>query len=157
MRVKKVLGVLGLLLVVAGAGGYLFLRSLGMFASAPVYANGEGAIGGYDPVAYFTRGQPLIGSPEFTHDWNGASWRFASAAHRDEFALAPTKYAPQFGGYCAKAISDNYTARGDGRVWAIVDGKLYLNFDESVAREWSADRARRIASAEARWPTVLRD
>lgn len=157
MPLKKILIGLVLLLVAAAAGGFLILRSMGLFASAPVYANADGAIGGYDPVAYFTQGQAVAGSPEFTHTWNGASWRFASAAHRDAFAAEPDQYAPQFGGYCAKAISDNYTARGDGAVWAVVDGKLYLNFDENVAQQWSADRARRIADAERNWPTVLRD
>ena len=157
MRIKRILIGLAALLVVAAIGGFLFLRSIGMFASAPVYATADGAIGGYDPVAYFTQGQATRGSPEFTHDWNGASWRFANAAHRDVFAAEPDKYAPQFGGYCAKAISDDYTARGDGAVWAVVDGKLYLNFDEKIAQQWSADRARRIADAERNWPTVLRD
>ena len=62
------------------------------------------AIDGYDPVAYFTDGRPVEGSKEFDDDWNGATWRFASAAHRDLFAAAPEKYAPQYGGYCAWAV-----------------------------------------------------
>lgn len=141
--------------VVAALGGFFFLRSLGMFSSEPVYATSEGAIGGYDPVAYFSLGKPTQGSAEFTHEWNGARWRFSNAEHRDLFAADPEKYAPQYGGYCAKAVSDNYTARSDPQAWAIVDGKLYLNFDQTVAEQWSANKSERITAANGYWPGVL--
>ncbi len=69
------------------------------WAVTPVYQTDEGAIGGYDTVAYFTVGKPVKGSKEFTHQWNGASWLFSSAGNRDLFKAAPEKYAPQYGGY----------------------------------------------------------
>lgn len=141
--------------VVAALGGFLFVRSLGMFSSDPVYETNEGAIGGYDPVAYFTLGKPTPGAAEFTHEWNGAAWRFANAEHRDLFAASPEKYAPQFGGYCAFAVSENYTARTDPEVWAIVEDRLYLNFDGDVAKQWSAAKTERIAAAARNWPAVL--
>lgn len=106
MRLKKifVIGIAVLLLLLAGGG--LFLRSIGMFAGSEVYATSQGAIDGYDPVAYFTLGQPTRGAADITHEWNGATWHFANAQHRDAFVAAPEKYAPAFGGYCAKAVSD---------------------------------------------------
>lgn len=155
MRLRKILLILSAVLVVASLGGFAYLRSLGILSSAPVYSTAEGAIGGYDAVAYFTLGTPTPGSPEFTHPWQGAQWRFASAANRDLFAADPERYAPRFGGYCAYAVSENYTARTDPQVWAIVDDRLYLNFDAEVAATWSADRQARIARAEANWPAVL--
>jgi YHS domain-containing protein len=57
------------------------------------------AIKGYDPVAYFTLGEPTRGSAEFEHTWMGAKWRFANAAHLELFKSNPGKFAPQYGGY----------------------------------------------------------
>ncbi len=115
------------------------------------------AISGADPVAYFTDGRALEGSSDFTHEWNGAKWRFASAENRDQFARNPEKYAPQFGGYCAWAVSQGYTAPIDPEAWTIVAGKLYLNYSKSVQAEWSQDVAGNIAKGEANWPGVLKD
>jgi YHS domain-containing protein len=57
------------------------------------------AIKGYDTVAYFTLGEPTLGSPEFEHEWRGAKWRFANAEHLEMFKQDPERYAPQYGGY----------------------------------------------------------
>ena len=123
---------------------------------APVYRTLLGtAIDGTDPVAYFTEGRPVDGSSEFTHEWNGATWRFASAANRDAFAAEPEKYAPQYGGYCAWAVSQGYTASTDPEAWKIVDGKLYLNYDKNVQANWEKDIPGFISSADANWPKVL--
>lgn len=113
------------------------------------------AVGGYDPVAYFSEGRPVLGSRQFTHQWKGATWRFASAASRDAFAASPRKYAPQYGGYCAWAVSQGYTAKGDPNVWKIVSGKLYLNYSPGVQRQWSADIPGNITKANNNWPGVL--
>src|SRR5688572_11145764 len=106
------------------------------------------AMDGYDPVAYVTDGRPVAGSSQFETKWNGALWRFASAAHRDAFRTDPERYAPQFGGYCAYAVSQGYTANGDPRVWKIVDGGLYLNYSASVQRNWEKDIRGYIAKAD---------
>ena len=113
------------------------------------------AIGGYDPVAYFTEGRPVAGSTNFELRWNGATWRFASAASRARFEANPATYAPAFGGYCAWAISQNYIAPGDPLVWRIVDGRLYLNFNRRAQALWEADLAGAIARGNANWPAVL--
>jgi len=113
------------------------------------------AVDGYDPVAYFTDGKPVEGSKEFTLDWNGATWRFASAAHRDEFRQAPEKYAPQYGGYCAWAVSQNYTADSDPEAWTIVDGKLYLNYNRKVMATWQQDVPGNVTKADGNWPKLL--
>jgi YHS domain-containing protein len=122
----------------------------------PVHATAQGiAIGGYDTVAYFTDGRPVLGSAEFAHRWNGVTWRFASADARDRFAADPEAYAPRFGGYCAWAISQNYIAPGDPLIWRIVDGQLYLNFNARARELWEADRPAAIARGHANWPSVL--
>lgn len=114
------------------------------------------AIKGYDPVAYFTDGKPAKGDAKFSHEWNGATWHFASAEHRDLFKASPDKYAPQFGGYCAWAVSQNYTANSDPEnAWKIVNGKLYLNYNRDVQKKWEDDVPGNIAKGETNWPKVL--
>ncbi len=124
-------------------------------ATPKIYSNRGVAVDGSDVVAYFTEGAPVEGSPEFSHDWNGVTWHFASAANRDTFAADPAKYAPQYGGYCAWAVSEGYTASTTPEAWKIVDGKLYLNYSRRIQRRWEKDIPARIAAADANWPGVL--
>jgi hypothetical protein len=142
------------LAVLAGFG------SIALSASAKEAAIHTGffgslAVGGYDPVAYFTKGQPVEGKKEYQTRWMDAEWRFASAENRDLFIASPEKYAPQYGGYCAWAIAQGKTASGDPQLWKIVGGKLYLNYDEEVQRRWEKDIPGFVASADRNWPTVL--
>jgi YHS domain-containing protein len=123
---------------------------------ARVFAERGLAIRGTDPVAYFTEGRPVRGRAEFTHTWAGATWRFASAANRDRFATDPERYAPAYGGFCAWAVSEGYTAPIDPAAWRIVDGRLFLNYDRSVQRQWERDIPGRIARGDANWPAVQR-
>ena len=117
---------------------------------------GKTAIHGYDPVAYFTDGKPVMGKDEFVFEWNGAKWHFATAEHRDAFKSAPEKYAPQYGGYCAYAVSQGHTADIDPKAWSIVDGKLYLNYDEDIQKKWKADVPGYITKADKNWPGVVK-
>jgi hypothetical protein len=118
-------------------------------------ASGDIAIKGYDPVAYFSAGAPTKGDPRFVHRWSDAVWQFASAKNRDLFARNPEKYAPQFGGYCAWAVSRGYTADVDPQAFRIVDGRLYLIFSTAVERRWEQDIAGNIERARSNWPAVL--
>jgi hypothetical protein len=118
-------------------------------------SRGQLALHGYDPVAYFTEGRPIEGTGSFEHRWNGAVWRFATAQNRDVFAKDPARYAPEFGGYCAWAVSRGYTARVDPSAWRIVDGRLYLNYSKRVQKLWEEDVPGNIAKGRRNWPGVL--
>ena len=125
-------------------------------AEPPVRTDAHGlAVDGHDPVAYFTDGQPAPGVAEFEIEWMAAKWRFASAEHRDAFVAEPEKYAPRYGGYCAYAVANGYTAKADPEAWKIVDGRLYLNYNQKVRETWLEDPAGYIAKADANWPGVL--
>ncbi|NJK62789.1 MAG: YHS domain-containing protein [Synechococcaceae cyanobacterium SM2_3_1] len=113
------------------------------------------AVRGTDVVAYFTQGKAVDGNEEFSHDWRGVTWLFASAEHRDQFAANPETYAPAYGGYCAWAVSQGYTAPIDPQAWSIVDDQLYLNFNRNIQRRWERDIPGNIAKADANWPGVL--
>ena len=133
-----------------------FLTAEPAAAKEPVYQSFLGtAIDGTDSVAYFTEGRPVEGSPDFTHEWNGATWRFSSAANRDKFKAEPERYAPQYGGYCAWAVSQGYTASTEPDAWKIVDNKLYLNYNKGVQAQWEGDIPGNIAAADGNWPSVL--
>jgi hypothetical protein len=114
------------------------------------------AVGGYDPVAYFTAGVATPGRADITLEHSGAIWRFASPASRDAFRAAPDRFAPRYGGYCAYAVAGGGTSGGDPRYWRIVDGRLYLNASARVHEKWGRDIAGYIAKADANWPAVLK-
>jgi len=112
------------------------------------------ALQGYDAVSYFEGKAPQKG--DFTNGvhWNGATWLFASAEHAKRFKKNPTKYAPQFDGYCALAASLGYKAPGDALTGVVVNDKLYVNFNEQAKTLWSEDVPGNIKKAEANWPKL---
>jgi YHS domain-containing protein len=116
------------------------------------------AIRGYDPVAYFTESAPVKGSAAYEYQWKGATWRFSSAENLQRFKENPEAYAPQYGGYCAKALSDGVLASTVPDAWKIVDGKLYLNYSQQAQAEWLADGnppVEKIEKADGFWPNIL--
>jgi YHS domain-containing protein len=113
-----------------------------------------GALGGYDPVAYFS-GTPAKGQAGLTASYKGATYRFATAENRAKFLANASAYAPQYGGYCAWAAARGYTAPGDPRYWKVVGGKLYVNYDAGVQKKWEKDIPGFIAKADKNWPGIL--
>ena len=126
-------------------------------ADKPVYTGffSSVALSGYDPVAYFTENKPVKGDSRYSTEYQGAQWHFSSAVNRDAFVADPKRYAPQYGGYCAWAVSEGDTASADPKLWKIIDGKLYLNYDADVQKKWELDIAGHIRKADKNWPAVL--
>ncbi|MBM2576921.1 YHS domain protein [Jannaschia sp. Os4] len=138
------------------AGGAYALLAPQPLAPARVYTEGGLAIRGTDPVAYFYDAMPVPGDPAVTHDWAGATWAFATVENRDRFAAEPARYAPAYGGFCAWAVAEKgelYSTQPKN--WAIVDGRLFLNFDDAVQELWNAEPADFIAAADRRWPEIV--
>ncbi|AZT84826.1 YHS domain-containing protein [Marinobacter sp. NP-4(2019)] len=135
----------------------LFSASHALADEDPVYTgllSNTGA-GGYDTVSYFKTGEPTKGSTEYTTEYMGATWRFSTAENLALFEATPERYAPAYGGYCAWAVSQGYLAKGDPQHWAIRDGRLFLNYDESVQNRWLKDTEAFIRQADKNWPQVL--
>jgi YHS domain-containing protein len=151
MTFKTIIAALGIGLATVAAPAPAFAKD------APVYTGtfNNTAVSGYDTVAYFTQGRPVKGSTEFKTNYNGAEWRFASAANLAKFRASPARYAPQYGGYCAWAVSQGYTASGDPTVWKVVNGKLYLNYNQEIGTKWSKNIPGFIRAGDANWPKVL--
>jgi YHS domain-containing protein len=109
------------------------------------------AIQGYDTVAYFKAGKALKGSESFTFPWHDMTWYFSTKENRDLFAAGPEKYAPQYDGYCAWAMTEARKAKTDPEVWKIVNGKLYLNCSREAYEKWSRDIPGNIKKADINW------
>ena len=137
-------------------GVLLMLHASVVLGLDPVYTNMLGkAIRGYDPVAYFKESQPVEGQSDFKHEWMGATWYFASQENLDDFVKNPEQFAPQYGGYCAWAVSQNYTASIDPKAWHIHEGKLYLNYSKEVQDKWSQNIPGNIKEGDKNWPEIL--
>ncbi|WP_254655653.1 YHS domain-containing (seleno)protein [Roseovarius nubinhibens] len=145
-----------LLTVSAAALALATLPRVALAATAPIFAEGGIAINGTDPVAYFTENRPVAGDPQFSTDYMGATWYFASAENLDQFRNAPEEFAPQFGGYCAYAASKGYIAPTVPEAWTIYEGKLYLNANLRARELWLEDIPGNIALAQDNWPNILK-
>lgn len=142
--------------VIAGSLAAWQLAGPREYPPGPVFTEDGLAIRGYDPVAYFTQGQPVAGDPAHTAEWRGAVWRFASAENREAFLADPEAYAPAYGGFCAWAVAAKgklYSTQPDN--WTIHDGRLFLNFNDEVQRKFETDIPGFVAEADRRWPKIL--
>lgn len=123
-----------------------------------IYTGRNGlAVGGYDTVAYFSEGQPVKGSKDFTLDYKGATWRFSSQENLEAFEQDPDAFAPQYGGYCAWAMAMGNLAKGNPKFWRIHEDRLYLNISRSIQKKWEKDIPGFIEKADANWPGILMD
>lgn len=113
------------------------------------------AIYGYDTVAYFTQGGPIKGKDNITSQYKGAVWHFSSAEHKALFDANPEKYAPQYGGYCAYAMSRGRFVGIDEDAFTIYNDKLYLNYSKSVREDWQEDKDGYIQKADLEYPANI--
>lgn len=114
------------------------------------------AMSGYDPVAFYTDGKPVLGSPDVEFPYGGAIWRFCNIGNREAFAARPDLYMPQFGGYDPLGVAHGVAVAGNPSVWLIVGQRLFLFYDRDRLNNFAADAERIIATAERKWPDVLR-
>ena len=140
-----------LLLIVAGVFTFqVFPLSWGWHDQ--IVTSGGVAIDGYDPVAYFTEGKAAPGKKEFHHNWMEAEWHFSSQENLEMFKANPQAYLPQFGGYCAQAVSSGITIVSNPEIWHIENGKLYFFLGEDPKAEWTGNIPTGvIATTEANW------
>ncbi|WP_045856481.1 YHS domain-containing (seleno)protein [Teredinibacter purpureus] len=137
-----------------------FFLSANVFAGDPLIYSHEtkGAIKGADVVAYFSldpTDKAVMGKEAFSHEWQGATWKFSNAENLALFKANPEAYAPQYGGYCAFSVAHGFTTSIRPDSWKIVDGKLYLNYSRISYMRWKLDMEDKIREADENWPTVL--
>ena len=135
--------------------------SLGFFVLAAqkpeIFSTEEGAIQGYDPVAFFKENKPVVGRKEFTCSWSNASWYFSTQENLDFFKADPAHYAPQFGGWCAYGTASGHKSPTQPETWTIVNDKLYFNYNTAVQKLWNKNQKGLIEQANKNWPTVKKE
>lgn len=134
-----------------------FMVAAPAFADSPIYTGtfNNKAVGGYDTTTYFNAGGPVKGLDTFKTNWRGANWYFVSQTNLEKFNANPEKYAPQYGGYCAWAAAHGTLAKGDPKIYDIENGKLYLNYDQSIQNSWTPRKAELITKADAQYPSLV--
>lgn len=114
------------------------------------------AIGGYDPVAFFTDGKPVVGKADVELAYGGTVWRFANVGDRAAFAERPDVYMPQFGGYDPVGVANGVAVAGNPDLWLIAEGKLFLFYDRNRLAAFSADSEHIVGAADRKWAQVMR-
>lgn len=152
---KRMIGICTVMMLsstlVFGAERINTLERKGLFG----YESSGVAIRGYDSVAYFTESKAVEGLDAFSTDWSGATWKFASKDHLELFINDPEQYAPQYGGYCAYGVATDNLVKIEPDLWTIVDGKLFLNYDDNVQRQWEQDIPGFIATADEKFEKLV--
>jgi YHS domain-containing protein len=119
-----------------------------------VDANGV-ALQSYDPVAYFTDGQPVKGTQELAASYRGAIYYFASAEHKAQFEKEPENYAPRFGGFCAFAVSRGATGPINVDAFQIIHGQLVLQKNKDILKRWREDSEGKFQKAGQIGPQIV--
>jgi hypothetical protein len=114
------------------------------------------AIGGYDPVAYFTDAAPLPGRAEFELTFAGVVWRFRNEGNRAAFVANPEVFMPGFGGYDPMSVARGASAPGYAELWVINEERLYLFYTDTARAAFASDPGPALEAAERAWPAVLR-
>ena len=138
---------------------FFLLVAVAVLVTAPPSAASEKAplaIKGYDPVAYFTVGKPVLGLPEFEHEWDEHRYRFSRAEHRELFKADPVRYAPQFANYCAMALTRGELDEANPEWWSISDGKLYIFSKAAGPSRFQQDLAGNVAKANEKRGLILK-
>lgn len=144
---KKLIGIVALL--ISG--------SISAQTTSEIYQTKDGAINGYDAVAYFTQNKAVKSEKQFAVVYKNATWYFSTNENKEAFKKDPVKYAPQYGGYCAYGCCRGYKAKTEADDFTIVDGKLYLNYNLDVRKLWNKDQAGFIKKANDNWPKVKQE
>jgi YHS domain-containing protein len=118
------------------------------------------AIDGYDPVAYFTVGKAVEGSPKFQFQHQGVTYYFSSKENQQLFEKQPTKYEPQYGGWCAFAMGDyGKKVEINPETFKVVDGKLYLFYNayfNNTLKSWNKDEKNLKTKADKNWSLLIK-
>jgi YHS domain-containing protein len=131
------------------------LATSAMAAGVELNASSTGlALQGYDPVAYFTVGEPTKGNWKITSLHNDAMYRFSSEENKVAFEENPEAYLPEYGGYCAFGAAMGFKFDGDPTLWRIVDGELFLNISTDIQKRWETDIPGFIVQADANWTDI---
>lgn len=132
----------------------LHLTTILAAQKSSIYTTTEGALKGFDVVAFYSDSAAIKGDKNYNYTWQNATWYFKNEENLAAFKANPEKYAPQFGGYCAYGVSGNHKAPTEAETFTIIDGKLYFNYNKKVKSYWLKDTTALILKANNLWPNL---
>ena len=151
---KQILTMLAFVLPLLGGGGMVAAQSIvSEIVTDPLTGI---ALGGMDPVSYFTEPAPLLGRGDYEFVWKGVPWYFASAANRDIFERAPEIYAPQFGGHGAMSAARGFVSGANPAIYTIFKQRLYLFYSAGNREAFLLAPDEAASKAEANWPALAK-
>jgi len=143
---------LKLILIVVAAG---WLAGCGSpYATVPNRQGAEVMLLGYDPTAYFTQGKPVRGSPENRVDMGTRTYYFESSQSKALFTSAPSKFEPQYGGFCSSGAAYALKLGSDPTAWQIYEGRLFIFGDVLGKIAWQLDPKWNVEHADRLWPEM---
>ncbi len=116
-----------------------------------VYQSNNVAIDGFDPVSYFIDGEARKGNSKYQIELLGVKWNFTNEHNKVMFEQSPETYIPQYGGYCAYAMSYGLVVSSDPYAFSIIEDKLYLNYSFSVRDKWLRKTEQYIREGDQKW------
>jgi YHS domain-containing protein len=139
-----------------GFSAFAMLTLAANFASAGDFYEEKGvAMGRFDATSYVTRDhEPILGSQQFSTQYKGSAFYFVTNSNLHLFTSNPERFAPQFSGFCALNAAQGHKVPANPRVFAVVDGKLYLFSDTEARKTWKQDVAGNLARASEQWADV---
>ena len=118
------------------------------------------AIQGYDPVAYFKQGRAVKGKKEIAASYEGVVYYFSMPVNKEYFLKNPSKFEPQYGGWCAFAMGDsNEKVSVNPETFKIIDGKLYLFYNaffNNTLKTWNKEESRLMMKADVNWSKMTK-
>lgn len=130
---------------------FLFIAVAAFAQKTEIFAPSGIALNGYDVVEFFNQKQ-VKGDSAFVTEWKNVKWYFVTEANLKAFKKSPQQYEPQYGGWCAFGASRGYKAPTQPDTWAIINNKLYFNYNLKVKEAWDKNQQAYIDSANIKWP-----
>jgi YHS domain-containing protein len=143
-----------LTLALSGCGAITAQNPSGSYKPVNAVADNPEArlmLKGADVTAYFTENKFVQGDVQHRSSYEGVDFRFATAQAKALFDKEPTRYLPQYGGYCANGVVYGIPWGGDADTWKIVNGKLYIFGGQGSKEAFLLDEKQNLALADKYW------
>ena len=119
-------------------------------------------LGGYDVVAYHAQGKAVQGSSKFATRHADGTFHFSSQENLTAFEKQPSRYTPEFGGFCAFGVAVNKAkVPVDPATFKIQNGRLLLFFNDRYEGKkvntkpmWEKKPGELYQDATVTWPTL---
>lgn len=132
----------------------ILMVGVASIATALFATAAEPEIDGYCPVCYVAAGKAVKGTEELSVTHDDKLYYFVSEDAMKAFQADPEKFLPQYDGLCAYGMSKGKKFESDPTVFTVIDGKIYLNKNESIGKLFEKETADHIVKADKEWEAM---